>query len=59
MTGINKYKYDTKGHCDNESRTIACQNDHAPSDITETSVLNRTDQSSLNNVKPRHKLHKH
>ena len=35
-TGINNYKYDTKGHCDKESRTIAGQNDHDLSDITET-----------------------
>ena len=34
VTGMNNYKYDTKGNCDNESRTIAGQNDHALSDIT-------------------------
>ena len=42
-------KYDTKGHCNKGSRTIAGQNDHALSDITETSALNITDQSALNN----------
>ena len=47
---MNTYKYDTKGHCDKESRNIAGQNDHAPSDIT--SALNRTDQSALNNIDP-------
>ena len=52
VTGINKYKYDTKGHCDKESRTIAGQNDHALSGITETSALIRTDQSALNNIDP-------
>ena len=52
MTGMNNYKYDTKGHFDNESRTIAGQNYHALSDITETSTLNRTDQSALNNIAP-------
>ena len=35
-----------------ESRTIAGQNDHAISDITETSALYRTDQSALNNIDP-------
>ena len=52
VTGMNNYKYDTKGHCDNESRTIAGQNSHALSDITATSALNRTDQSALNNIDP-------
>ena len=45
---MNKYKYNTKGHCDNESRTIAGQNYHALSDIT--AALNSTDQSALNNI---------
>ena len=49
---MNNYKYDTKCHCDNESRTIAGQNDHALSDITDTSALNRTDESALNNIDP-------
>ena len=48
VTGMNKYKYNTKGHCDNESRTIAGQNYHALSDIT--AALNSTDQSALNNI---------
>ena len=52
VTGMNIYKYNTKGHCDKESGTIAGQNDHALSDITETSALNRTDQSALNNIDP-------
>ena len=52
VTGMNNYKYDTKGHYNNESRTISGQNDHALSDITETSALNRTDQSALNNIDP-------
>ena len=52
VAGMNNYKYDPKGHCDNESRTIAGQNDQALSDITETSALNRTDQSALNNIYP-------
>ena len=33
VTDINNYKYDIKGHCDNESITIAGQNDHDLSDI--------------------------
>ena len=52
VAGMNNYKYDTKGHCDNESRTIAGQNDRDVNDITETSALNRTDQSALNNIDP-------
>ena len=59
VTGMNNYKYDTKGHCDNESRTIAGQNLHALSDITTTSALNRTDQSALNNIDPDNKLPKY
>ena len=35
VTGMNNYyKYDIKCHCDNESITIAGQNNHALSDIT-------------------------
>ena len=49
---MNNYKYDTKDHCDNESSTIGGQNDHALSDNTETSALNRTDQSTLTNIDP-------
>ena len=50
VTDMNNYKYDIKGHCDNESITIAGQNDHDLSDITENSALNRTDQSALGNI---------
>ena len=52
VAGMNNYKLDTKGHCNNESRTIAGQNDNALSDITETSALNRTDRSALSNIDP-------
>ena len=51
VAGINNYKLDTKGHCNNESRTIAGQNE-ALSDITDTSALNRTDRSALSNIDP-------
>ena len=53
VTDMNNYKYDIKGHCDNESITMAGQNDHDLSDITENnSALNRTDQSALSNIDP-------
>ena len=42
---MNNYKYDIKGHCDNESITIAGQNDHDLSDITEISALKDLMQS--------------
>ena len=52
VTDMNNYKYDIKGHCNNESITIVGQHKHALSNITEITALNRTDQSALSNKDP-------
>ena len=52
VTGMTKYKYDTKGHRNTDRKIIADQNDHGLSNNSNNSSLNRTDQSVLRNIDP-------
>ena len=52
VTGMTKYKYDTKGQRDTDRTIIADQNDHGLCNNSNNSSLNRTDQSALRNIDP-------